>query len=578
MVTADARPLEVQQIQAFLKTQFNGAIVGTGNAPMDRERNFLSKALAAHFLMAHAGASKAEAVAASIDGGNDHGIDSVYISATGVFWLVQSKYIHEGKGEPSLGDVSKFKDGVKDFAAAKFDRFNQALVARVPEIRSAMDRPHAIRFALVYTGTSLNEDRIQLFSDVEEGLNLVQPDRARFVRFGLFDFHDSITAKRAEQRIPPTVIELRNYGLIERPTRAFYGVMRVRDLAELYQKHDHALVRENIRRYRGSSSVNAEITRTLLEAPENFVYFNNGVTLLCERITAVGATDAERRRGRFRLEGVSIINGAQTAGTVAQQPLAHYDTHPADVLVTCIQSSGEQAGFGDRVTEYRNNQNAVRVQDFIALDDNQENWRRTLKASGVTYIYKPSAQDPHAAERIFTAQEAVNYLACASKDGKYWATLVGWVMSGSSLLWEQKRNLEGKAVKPVEDSVYGRLFTGSLTARRLWRTTQLGRMVRELVEADAQTLPSEEGALQKAAVFLIVHLVFSRLHRLCDGVTLMLTRAERDAVSQEAEKVREALAQAYGQEDWGGQEPAAVLADPSNLQYLKRQVMAALAA
>lgn len=578
MATADARPLEVQQIQAFLKTQFNGAIVGTGNAPTDRERNFLSKALAAHFLMAHAGASKAEAVAASIDGGNDHGIDSVYISATGVFWLVQSKYIHEGKGEPSLGDVSKFKDGVKDFAAAKFDRFNQALVTRVPEIRSAMDRPHAIRFALVYTGTSLNEDRIQLFSDVEEGLNLVQPDRARFVRFGLFDFHDSITAKRAEQRIPPTVIELRNYGLIERPARAFYGVMRVRDLAELYQKHDHALVRENIRRYRGSSSVNAEITRTLLEAPENFVYFNNGVTLLCDRITAVGATDAERRRGRFRLEGVSIINGAQTAGTVAQQPLAHYDTHPADVLVTCIQSSGDQAGFGDRVTEYRNNQNAVRVQDFIALDDNQENWRRTLKASGVTYIYKPSAQDPHAAERIFTAQEAVNYLACASKDGKYWATLVGWVMAGSSLLWEQKRNFEGKAVEPVEDSVYGRLFTGSLTARRLWRTTQLGRMVRELVEADAQTLPPEEGALQKAAVFLIVHLVFSRLHRLCDGVTLMLTRAERDAVSQEAEKVREALAQAYGQEDWGGQEPAAVLADPSNLQYLKRQVMAALAA
>ncbi len=578
MATADARPLEVQQIQAFLKTQFNGAIVGTGNAPMDRERNFLSKALAAHFLMAHAGASKADAVAASIDGGNDHGIDSVYISATGVFWLVQSKYIHEGKGEPSLGDVSKFKDGVRDFAAARFERFNQALAARVPEIRSAMDKPHAIRFALVYTGTSLNEDRIQLFSDVEEGINRVQPDRARFVRFGLFDFHDSITAKRAEQKIPPTVIELRNFGLIEKPARAFYGVMRVRDLAELYQKHSHALVRENIRRYRGSSSVNAEITRTLLEAPENFVYFNNGVTLLCEKITAVGGTDTGCQKGQFQLEGFSIINGAQTAGTVAQQPLAHYDTHPADVLVTCIQSSGDQAGFGDRVTEYRNNQNAVRVQDFIALDDNQENWRRTLRASGVTYIYKPSAQDPHAAERIFTAQEAANYLACASKDGKNWAQLLSLVMAGSSQLWEQKRNLQSEAVTSVDDSIYGRLFVSSLTARRLWRTTQIGRMVRELVEADAEVLPPEEGALQRAAVFLIVHLVFSKQYSLCDGATVMLTGAERETISREAEKVREALSQAYAQENWGGAEPAVVFADLSNLQQLKRKVMAALAA
>lgn len=577
MATADARPLEVQQIQAFLKTQFNGTIVGTGKTDLDRERNFLSKALAAHFLMAHAGAPKAEAVAASIDGGNDHGIDSVYLSPTGVFWLVQSKYIHDGKGEPALGEASKFKDGVKDFAAGKFERFNQALMARLPAIRSAMDKPHALHFALVYTGTSLSDDRIQLFGDVEEGLNVVQPGRARFVRFGLFDFHDAVTAKRAEQQIPPTVIELRNYGLIERPARAYYGVMRVRDLAALYQTYDHALVRENIRRYRGSSSVNEEITKTLLQAPEHFVYFNNGVTLLCEKITAVGATDVERKLGRFQLEGVSIINGAQTVGTVAQRPLAHYDTHPADVLVTCIQSSGDPADFGDRVTEYRNNQNAVLVEDFIALDDNQENWRRTLKASGVTYIYKPSAQDPHAAERIFTAQEAANYLACASRDGKNWAQLLSLVMSGSTLLWEQKRNLQAEAVGSVEESVYGRLFVGSLTARRLWRTTQLGRMVRELVEADAEVLPPEEGALQKAAVFLIVHLVFSRLHSLCDGVTVMLTGAERDTISREAEKVREALSQAYAQEDWGGAEPAMVFADLSNLRRLKGQVMAALA-
>ncbi len=576
-MATEARPLEIQQIQAFLKTQFNGAIVGVGKTPTDIERNFLSKALAAYFLMIRAGASKADAVAASIDGGNDHGVDSVYISPTGVFWLVQSKYIHEGKGEPALGEASKFKDGVQDFAAGKFGRFNAALQAKLPAIQTAMANAYSVQFALVYTGTSLNDDRIQLFSDLESAINVVQPGRARFVRYGLYDFHESLIAKRAEKTITAE-IELRNFGLVERPVRAFYGVMRVRDLAALYIEHDHALVRENIRRYRGSSRVNVEITKTLLEAPEHFVYFNNGVTLLCEKVSHVGPMDTERKVAKFRLEGVSIINGAQTVGTVAQQPLAHYDTHPADVLVTCIQSAGDPVDFGDRVTEYRNNQNAVRTEDFIALDDNQENWRRTLQASGVTYIYKPSAQDPHAAERVFTAQEAANYLACASKDGKAWADGLKLVMGGSAALWDQKKNYFGADVTQVEDSVYGRLFLSSMTARRLWRTTQIGRLVRDAVDADIQTLPPPEAALEKASLYLIVHLVFSRLQRLCDGITLMLTSAERGEISTEIEQVRIKFAEAYGSEDWGDAEPSTVLTDLSNLKSLKSSVMAAFAA
>lgn len=280
MAAAPPRPLEVQQIQAFLKAEFTGFIEGLGKTEQDKERNFLSKALAAFFLMSQAGASKAEAVAASIDGGQDHGVDSVYVGTTGVIWLVQSKYIHSGLGEPILGDASKFQLGVLDFAAGKFERFNAALQQRKAAIEAAMNGDYKLRFALVYTGTSLDEDRRTLFADVVQRINAIHPGRAQFTRFGLSDFHDLLMARRAEQVIE-VEIELQNFGLVEAPARAFYGVMRVRDLASLYQTHDHALVRANIRRYRGSSEVNAEITRTLTEAPADFLYFNNGITLLC---------------------------------------------------------------------------------------------------------------------------------------------------------------------------------------------------------------------------------------------------------------------------------------------------------
>lgn len=575
-MATDPRPLEVQQLQSFLKVEFNGQIVGVGDTAQAQERNFLSKALAAYFLIVKAGASKADALAASIDGGNDHGIDSVYISPAGVFWLVQSKYIHEGKGEPILGDASKFKDGVLDFLRGQFGRFNAALNSKLPAIKSAMAQDYTVRFALVYTGTSLNDDRLQLFSDVEGAVNTIQPNRAKFVRFGLLDFHDALTERRGEATINIT-IELRNFGLIATPARAFYGVMRVRDLAELYQEHDHALVRANIRRYRGSSQVNEEITKTLHEAPGHFVYFNNGITLLCEKITPIGKTDPERNIGHFQLDGVSIINGAQTAGTVARQPLAHYDTHAADVLVTCIQATSDMDFFGDRVTEYRNSQNAVQMQDFIALDDNQENWRKTLQASGVVYIYKQSASDPHATDRVFTAQEAANCLVAANRDKGTWATGLVIARKEPHRLWDQRRDFDGASVTDISDAIYGRLFPSSLTARRLWRTTQIVRMVRTVIEADASTQTPELAAMSHESAFLVAHIVLVRLAALADAVTLMLTTDERTALSREIDTVRLALGNAYAGRDWGGAEPAAVYADPSNLKTLKGDVMRTLA-
>lgn len=574
MATA-ARPLEVQQLQAFLSTEFNGLIRGTGHTDQDRERNFLTKALAAFFLIVEAGASKADAVAASIDGGNDHGIDSVHISPTGVLWLVQSKYIHEGRGEPVLGDASKFKDGVQDMIRGQFARFNNALQAKQPLIERLMTGDYQVKFALVYTGTSLNDDRLQLFGDVEKAIDAIQPGRARFIRFGLLDFHDAITARRAEQDIT-IEIELANYGMVNDPARAFYGVMSVGSLAQLYQAHDHALVRANIRRYRGSSEVNAKITNTLVETPQHFVYFNNGITILCSRITPVGKTDPERNVGRFQLVGASIINGAQTAGTVAMQPLAHYDTKPASVLVTLIQAAGQADNFGDLVTEYRNSQNAVQVQDFIALDDNQENWRRTLKTSGVTYIYKQGASDPHASSRVFTAQEVAEYLAASNADAA--TCIAGLILAQTrpSALWSRATDFADVAVADKRASVYGRLFPDSLSARRLWRVTQMGRLMRAAIEADAAAQSLQDAPWTRATMFLVMHIVFIRLKNLGDAVTLMLTKQERDVISLEMDAVRAALLAECAKPAWKDKDPVTVGIDLNDLRTLKDDVMRAL--
>jgi hypothetical protein len=124
------RPLELDLLCQKLERDYSLLIAGTGFDKNARRNNFLSKAIAAFVLHEAAGASMEESVAASIDGENDHGVDSVFIADDHTIWLIQSKYIDSGRGEPVLGDVSKFRDGVADLLQGKLDRFNNALQSR----------------------------------------------------------------------------------------------------------------------------------------------------------------------------------------------------------------------------------------------------------------------------------------------------------------------------------------------------------------------------------------------------------------------------------------------------------------
>ncbi|ACB36421.1 conserved hypothetical protein [Leptothrix cholodnii SP-6] len=565
-----ARPLEIQQLEAYLKREFDGGIIGTGNKALDKERNFLSKAVAASFLMVHAGVSKADAIAACVDGGGDNGIDSLYISPTNVIWLVQSKYIHEGSGEPSLGDAGLFRDGVNAIVDGQFDQCKTLSATQIAQLIRVMDESHQVVFALVYTGTAMDDSRRKMFGEVVDRVNAIAPRRARFVRFGLSDFHEALTQQFAEPDINGVQIELRDYGVMNGVARAYYGSMSVKDLAALYVQHGHALVRANIRRHRGSSEVNESMALTLKNDASKFFYFNNGITLICRSIRP-GQLDRTRAAGKFHLDGVSIINGAQTAGTVAQEPPAHYEAHPAEVLVTCIELPADDQGFADDVTRFRNSQNAVSPQDFAALDDNQESWRKTLQSEGVTYIVKRSTSDGPADINSFTLQEAAEARALLGSAG------LELLLEHPVRLWDRGHDVKGDKATADKPSAYKTVFPDSLTARKLWRTVQIARIVQQTIEQDAMAMTSPlESDFARQSARLMAHVILIRCKSLTDGETLALTTNEQLTVSSTLDTARNALVQAYSEIETTQRPFAEAFADLSTLCALKALVMQAL--
>lgn len=580
MATVLPRPLELDLLCQKLDEDYATRITGTGNTPAAQRSNFLSKAIAAFVLHEAAGATLDEAVAASIDGGNDHGIDSVLVATDQTIWLVQSKYKDSGTGEPELGEVSKFRDGITDLLQGRWDRFNDALRNRQAAITNALNSGICkVKIVLAYSGTAVSDDRRDIFADLERAFNGTNPGFVRCHAYGLTTLHDlhldGVSAQPIEAEI-----ELKDFGHTQEPYRAFYGRVDAKRLAEMWAAHKDHLVDRNIRRFKGTTTVNAGLSETLRQEAQHFFYFNNGVTFLCDSIQEQHPRDPHRQIGRFRVRGLSIINGAQTVGAIAREPLAHYDAHPAVVMVTFVSLENAPDGFGDRVTQSRNRQNAVDLEDFAALDERQAIWQHTLRMAGITYLVKQGEDDPPPSPTCFSVRELAPLLACT-------VTTNDWQDYVVAAKADRKKLFGREGLVPATDPLrqsYERLFVDSLTARQMWRIVQIGRTVIEQVRAragaesdpaglPAGTLPARE--ILNHGVWLVLHVIFIR-RPLQNGPTLALTQDELIAISFEVDVVSERLVRVVQSIQWN-KLARSVFENKTDCRTVKGRLMAALA-
>ena len=568
-MTTPPRPHEIAQLCRELDNTFNDRITGTGVTELARQRNFYSKAIAAYYLMKEAGATPEDAVAATIDGGNDHGIDSVYIDAAENVWIIQSKYIDRGLGEPELGEVAKFRDGIRDLIAGNFGRFNQALQSKVSQITRALDNEATrIKAVLVYSGDALSDDRRHIMADLEQGFNSqANPDFLSFSNYGLSSLHDRLTNQYNNNPIDVD-IKLSHYGCLETPYRSYYGCINAADLKTLRDNHGDALFEENIRNFKGSTIVNEGISTTIQQRADQLFYFNNGVTFLCESIAPIGPRDETRTHGKFRVRGLSIINGAQTVGSVARENPAHYELNPAQLLATFICLEGAEDDFAGQVTHYRNSQNTVNEKDFAALDENQKHWQQTLALDNIIYHYKSGLiRDEEALvseEPDFTIDDAIRYLACRLTNAG-WAEVLGLVKSKPQKLFSRH------SARPEQVSYYDRIFCASLDARTIWRTVQIGERVRTAVIGRARTEMPQDKSILSNSIWLILHILLAKSH-LLNGEEFNLTEDEKTKVSHWTDTIAQKIVEQAKAIDWGKQYPA-VFSNASDIQRLKARVM-----
>jgi hypothetical protein len=409
--------------------------------------------------------------------------------------IVQAKWFADGRGAPSTAEARAFVQGFRDLIDARFDRFNAKIQAKAADLTSALDDTD-IQFQLVlaYTGTDPLPDRVrQVFDDVFAQIN----DVSQIASLEILDqarLHQ-VVRRGAAGRPPDLEVTLDQWGRTGEPYDAVYGQVSVDQIATWWREHSGVLFGDNLRMFMPDSSVNDAIIQTLMTHPQRFWYFNNGITVLCERIAQAPRGSANRRTGRFTFERARVVNGAQTVGSIGTaHARAENGLGDAYVHARFISLDGVPDDFASEVTKATNTQNRILPRDFVSLDEQQERLRTELRLDRKTYAIKSGEPDPPPDEGC-TVLDATVALACAHS------------VELSVLAKREVGRLWDDVTKPP----YTDLFSRATTGTRLWRAVQVLRAVEEELARQRAGLDGRDRLVAVHGNRFIAALVMSRL-------------------------------------------------------------------
>lgn len=148
-------------------------------------------------------------------------------------------------------------------------------------------------------------------------------------------------------------------------------------LNQLYHKYKTDLFSANLRGYLGSrdsdSNINNGIKNTATEEPGNFYVYNNGITAL---VLDYEVSRRTRAGQKLKITGISIVNGAQTTGSLASS--SEIISPNLQVAMRFVKATKEE--IVENVVRYNNSQNKLQAADFRSTDPIQDRLRNEFES------------------------------------------------------------------------------------------------------------------------------------------------------------------------------------------------------
>jgi len=358
----------------------------------------LDNAFVGWFLGAFYVKNEDEAMGALIGGARDKGIDAVYIDreSKSVF-VVQGKY-HQGPKattEPRSDVIALGQIGETLLLENK-NRFDRLLADADVVVQDTLNKArkeiqknnYRLVLQFITTGNiseTHRKETEQMISDY------------RNASFQVFSRKDILCLMQdyLEGAAPPVpaidipIHEGQPFGRYDESTKISSWIFSVRgdEMARIFKEVGIRLFARNIRGFLGSTAINKEMEETLIQEPELFWYFNNGITIICDEARQI----TEQGRTYIRATNAQIINGQQTTRVLAEVG----KNKNAVVMVKIIELLRETAEAHLRYTKIinkivraTNRQNTISASDLRANDPEQVRIERGFRKLKYQYVRK----------------------------------------------------------------------------------------------------------------------------------------------------------------------------------------------
>ena len=356
----------------------------------------------------------------------------------------------------------------------------------------------------------------------------------------VLDYQDGVAPP-----VPSVELPLLDNGTIERASdgvSVWVTAMRGSDIGDLYAREGKRIFARNIRGFLGPETpINKSMVDTIKSDPEVFFYYNNGVTIVCDRVLQTGG----KRDTRLVVTNPQIINGQQTTRSLADAGKSAEETA---VLVRVIQISRTADGSNraiydplvSSIVKATNWQNPITPADLRSNDPLQVLLEREFRKMGYQYLRKRESKKD-----------------AAGRPGShlpYRLTKEGLAQASSNCLVESFAYKFGPK-KGFSDEKYDEIFPTDDPITYLsmwWMMTRVQRTVRGV-------------AVQKEAKWLALHLLWRELGKPACSSDAFIRASESDvsAVMRPLDRVVAAILGELGQYYRGNRKVDGIVLDPA---------------
>ena len=309
-----------------------------------------------------------------VDGSRDGGIDFIYNDDDNMY-LLQGKSSESITIEDIKNIFNKMIITIEKINKNNYSDLSDRLVSNYLNAYGSISEQKNIVLVL-FTNSMLTDELKRKINELKE---LSEYDKYTII---VYDKND-IENKKMINNEPDSVDEYRlqlydTKNLLKYTENGLIVNVSANALKTLFKaKKGKGLFTYNLRDYVKQANVDNGINNTIKNEPQNFWYYNNGITIGCEDFTIDGSM--------IHLYNFSIINGAQTTTQIGESDIIRdgYDFPIVCKIVKPSISLSKDSDFLMKISEASNSQKPIKPRDLKAnFPEQKELQRRAIKNEG----------------------------------------------------------------------------------------------------------------------------------------------------------------------------------------------------